>query len=330
MKKVIALLLALLMLCGMAACSKSKDSAKTAEPAAAAAAKDTPAPTAAPTATPAPTDTPAPTEVPAEVAVVNALEKLDELKSLRMDMTMLMEMSITIAAQGMTMNMPIKVNMDYGMDVQKSPYMTKMDVKMDMDMGAMGKQNNTALVYMDMTGDKPVGYSSTDGGVTWVVESEEVSELKPQESILFLKDNAKVFEKVGADTVDGKAVTVYTGKLDGKYAQEIMGATGMEEMMSDLTGAEGTAAETAELKDLLVTVYVDDETGYPVYYAMDMTDMMKDILAAAMKKALGMEDLEGMEVTLDVPAVKVESTLSQFDSVPAIEIPEAALAANNN
>ena len=39
MKKVIALLLALLMLCGMAACSKSKDSAKTAEPAAAAAAK---------------------------------------------------------------------------------------------------------------------------------------------------------------------------------------------------------------------------------------------------------------------------------------------------
>ncbi len=321
MKKTLVILLAVLMLLSMAACSKSKESAKAAEPAA-------PAVTDAPTA--APTNTPAPTEVPADVAVVNALKKLDDLSSMHMDMTMLMDMSLQIAYQGMTMSMPIQMTMDYLMDVQKDPYMSKMDLKMDMNMPSYGQQQtNTALVYMDMTGDKPVGYSSTDGGVTWTFETEDMEKVQPQESIAVLKGNVKDFEKTGTDTVDGKAVTVYSGKLDGKYAQEIMATTGMEELLSELDVNDPTGGSTA-LGDILVTVYVDDETGYPVYYAMDMTDMMKDILAAAMKKAMGMGDMEDMEFTLDVPAIKTECTLSQFDSVAPIEIPEAALAAANN
>lgn len=321
MKKTLVILLAVLMLLSMAACSKSKESAKAAEPAA-------PAVTDAPTA--APTNTPAPTEVPADVAVVNALKKLDDLSSMHMDMTMLMDMSLQIAYQGMTMSMPIQMTMDYLMDVQKDPYMSKMDLKMDMNMPSYGQQQtNTALVYMDMTGDKPVGYSSTDGGATWTFETEDMEKVQPQESIAVLKGNVKDFEKTGTDTVDGKAVTVYSGKLDGKYAQEIMATTGMEELLSELDVNDPTGGSTA-LGDILVTVYVDDETGYPVYYAMDMTDMMKDILAAAMKKAMGMGDMEDMEFTLDVPAIKVDCSLSQFDSVEPIVIPEAALAAANN
>lgn len=324
MKKTLVILLAVLMLLSMAACSKSKESAKAAEPAAPAV---TDAPTAAPTA--APTNTPAPTEVPADVAVVNALKKLDDLSSMHMDMTMLMDMSLQIAYQGMTMNMPIQMTMDYLMDVQKEPYMSKMDVKMDMNMASYGQQTNTALVYMDLTGDKPAGYSSTDGGATWTFETEDMEKVQPQESIAVLKGNVKDFEKTGTETVDGKAVTVYSGRLDGKYAQEIMATTGMEELLSELDVNDPTGGSTA-LGDILVTVYVDDETGYPVYYAMDMTEMLKDVLGAAMKQAMGMEGMEGMEVTLDVPAIKVDCSLSQFDSVEPIVIPEAALAAANN
>ena len=320
MKKIFAILLAALLLLGLAACAKSADSAKAAEPAAPAAAE---APTAVPT------DTPAPTEVPADVAVVNALTKLDQLSSMHMDLTMLMDMSIGISAEGMNMDMPIKMNMGFLMDVQKDPAMSRMDATMDVDMGPVGKQTQTFQVYADMTGETPAAYSSTDGGVTWTKSSgdgESPEQLDPQDTLNVLKSHVQGFEKTGAETFGGKAVTVYEGKLDGQYAQEILAATGMSEMLEDMNVNDPTGGSVA-LGDIPVTVYVDDETGYPVYYAMDMTDMLKDALGAAMEQAMGVGGLEGMEVKLEVPAIKTECTLSQFDSVPPIEIPAAALAA---
>ena len=329
MKKFLAILLALLMILGMAACSKSKDKAETAAPAAnteTKAAAATAAPTAVPTPepTPEPTATPAPTEVPAEVAVINALAKLNDVKSMHMDMTMLMDMAMVVPAMGM--NLPIKVTMNYALDEQRDPALGKMNMTMDMDMGAFGKESMTALVYMDMTGEEAVSYSSTDDGATWTSGGEDLGKIDPQETIEVLKKNAKEFTKVGADTVDGKAVTVYTGKLDGQYVQEIMATTGMSDMLDSMN--MGDTSEGAVPGDILVTISVDDETGYPVYYAYDMTDLLKDVLSAAMKEAMGAGAGE-IEINLDVAAVTTECTLSQFDSVPAIEIPEAALAINN-
>lgn len=318
MKKIIAVLLALVMLLGMAACSKSKESAKAAEPAA-------PAVTDAPTA--APTNTPAPTEVPADVAVVNALKKLDDLSSMHMDMTMLMDMSLQIAYQGMNMGMPVKVTMNFGIDNQKNPALAKMDTTIDMEMAALGNQNYAALVYVDATGEKPISYSTSDDGVSWTAGSEDMGDFDPQKTIEVLQKNIKEFTKVGADTVDGKSVTVYTGKLDGQYAPEIMAATGMSEMLEEMDMGNGLNDAAG---DILVTVSVDDETGYPLYYAMDMTDMLKDALSAAMKEAMGTADLGEAEMNLNVAAITTECTLSQFDSVAPIEIPEAALAAANN
>ena len=280
-----------------------------------------------------PVPTPAPTEVPAEVTVTSALEKLTELNSLRMDMDMLMDMEFKISSQGFSMNMPIQVAMDFLMDVQKEPQMSKLDVKMDMNMSAMGQQSqqtNTALVYVDMSGDQPVSYSSTDEGATWHVGTENAEQFKPQESISLLKEHAKDFQKTGTGTVYGREVTIYSGKLEGAYAQQTMASTGMSEVLSEIADTDDVASNEAVWSDILVTVSIDNETGYPVFYSMDMTDMLKDLLEVALKNAMGMEEAEGMEIELDVSVIKIDSYLTQFDSVPPIEIPEAALAAANN
>ena len=321
MKKAIAILLALLMILGMAAC-KSKEKAEAAAPAGtenkSAAAAATPAPTAEPTATPAPT------EVPAQVAVVNALAKLNDVKSMHMDMNMLMDMSMGVPAMGMTL--PIKMTLEYQVDATNDPKMSKVVGHMAMDMGALGKEEQDALAYVDMTGEKAVSYSSTDGGATWNSGGEGLESITSGDSLDMVKQNAKEFTKVGADTVNGKAVTVYTGKLDGKYVQEVMASTGMDEMLDSMNMGD-TSTEGVTLGDIQVTISVDDETGYPLYYAFDMTDLMKDVLAAAMQQAMGASGAGDIEINLDVSAVTVDCNLSEFDSVPAIEIPEAALAA---
>ena len=327
MKKFIAILLSLLMLLSMAACSKGKASEAAAPTAAP---TNTPAPTAAPTNTPAPTaaptNTPAPTEVPAELVVANALEKLNSLQSMRMDLNMLMDMTIQISASGMNIGMPMKMNMEYGVDIQKNPEMSKLNVLMDMDMGPAGQQSRSLLVYVDNSGESAVSYSSVDDGTTWTVESAAMENFDPQESYFLLKDRAKAFEKIDTKTEDGKNLSVYAGTLDGEYTQQLMASTGMDEILSEITGG---AEENATYDDVPVIVEIDDESGYPVFYSMDMTDLLKDLLTAALKQSMGGNDTEGVDVTLDAPSIKVNCVLSQFDSVEPIVIPEAALAANN-
>ena len=55
----------------------------------------------------------------------------------------------------------------------------------------------------------------------------------------------------------------------------------------------------------------------------------KAIPVEAMRTAMAedMEGLEGMEIAVELSTAKSECVLSQFDSVPPIEIPAAALAA---
>ena len=283
-----------------------------------------------------PVPTPAPTEVPAEVTVASALEKLADLKSMHMDMNMLMAMEIKISSQGLNMNMPIQVTMDCLMDVQKDPQISKLDIKMDMNMDAMGQQSQetySVLVYADASGEKPVSYSSTDEGVTWHVgtgDAEQLEQFRPDESVSLLKEHAKEFQKTGVETLYGREVTVYSGKLEGAYAQQTLESTGMSEVLSEITDTDTVASNEAAWNDILVTVSIDNETGYPVFYSMDMTDMFKDLIGNALKTAMGMEEAEGIEVEMDVSVIKIDSYLSQFDNVPPIEIPEAALAAANN
>ena len=51
------------------------------------------------------------------------------------------------------------------------------------------------------------------------------------------------------------------------------------------------------------------------------------VMAAAMQELMGMSEMEGMEITIDIPVVRGESTLASFNAVEPIVIPEAALSA---
>ena len=343
MKKIVFVCLALLLL-GMTACvsipmerteaSKTAEKALTAEPTAEPVATeeptsiptDTPAPTDTPT--PVPTDTPAPTEIPAEVAVADAMEKLARVQSVHMDMELAMEVEMVVSVGEEKQRLPMDITMTGRTDMSREPYL----VKAAISLSAIG-ENMDALLYGTREDDAVVLYSSTDGGATWTktrqkgVEGFQLPQ-DPTESFGQLLDmGAADLMRVGTDVVDGKPVTVYAGKVEGKYLQEVLESTGAAEELTEAMNEDLPAEVLENLGDINYTVMVEEESGLPVRYSMDMTEAMKSLVETVLQQSLAGQDLEDMEIGLDVPSATLELTWSRFDSIDPVVIPEAVLKA---
>ena len=135
------------------------------------------------------------------------------------------------------------------------------------------------------------------------------------------------FQRTGTAQVNGKTAAVYSGKVDGKYLQDILNSAGAGEEMAEAFGADLSADILASLGKLEVTLMIDEETGLPVRYIVDMTDAVKDLIEAALVQSMGGMSLSEAGVTFEIPTAVLDLVLSQFDSVEPIVIPEAALNA---
>lgn len=318
MKKTISILLALAMVLGLAACMKVK-------------AADTPATetknanvavTAAPTQAP----TPEPTAVPFDVAIAEANEKLQQVKSMHLDMEMTMGLTISISMGEMNQTMPMDIHMLYAMDVITDPYVAKMDLSLS----GMGHEEQKGTIYATRDGENTILYTSDDEGVTWKKSTNPQEGQLPQSpdaTLNMFSGAAANIQLIGTEEVNGKTASVYAGTIDGKFLQEILDSTAAAGELTEAMGADMSAEALADLSDIQVTVKIDQESGLPVQYTIDMADAMKDLMHAALVASMGGELPEGFEMELDMSAMVIDMVLSNFDAVEPIEIPEAALNA---
>ena len=326
MKKSISILLALLMVLGLAACMKVK-AADT--PATAGskdtAAKDTAAVTAVPTPEPTPAPTPEPTEPPFDVAIAAANEKLQQVKSMHTNMEMNMGLVITLAMGEMKQSMPMDINMLYAMDVTYEPNVARADVAL-----SSGDESMKGVIYVVRDGENVITYTSDDEGVTWkknVNPQENQLPQSPDETLNLFSGEGADLQLIGEEEVNGKPAKVYTGTIDGKFLQDVLNSTAAAGELTEAVGADMSEEALANLSDIQVTIQIDKESGLPVQYTIDMADAMKELMMAAMIASMGGEMPEGMTFDIEISDMLIDMTLSDFDAIAPIEIPEAALNA---
>ena len=345
MKKTILILLALTMALVLAACvsvkvaetpligdpepapaiTEAPTAAPTAQPTAEPTVEPTPEPTPEPTAEPTPEPTPEPTEVPLAATVAAANEKLKAVQSLHMDMDMAVDMDMALNMGEMKQTIPVTVRMTIWMDMTRDPDLIRGEI-------AITAMNETteALIYGAREGDNVVTYISPDKGVTWQKQTDvwgSQTLAYPSDTIDLLLGQGMELKELGTMDVNGKPAAVYTGKVDGKMLQEILGSTGAMESMGETLNADLSADTLSKLGDMVVTFMIDEESGLPVRYAVDMGAAMKDLLDAVMAESRAGESMESVEIDMDVTNALLTITLSDFDAVAPITIPEAALNA---
>lgn len=200
---------------------------------------------------------------------------------------------------------------------------------MDVSLSAVDEEMN-GLIYLSQKGEDTILYVSEDNGSTWK------KQINPQDTQLPQSPDAALnlfagfgdsIQKTGTVQVNGRTATVYTGKVEGKYLQQIMASAGYGDDMDSMMGTELSDALLESISDIDVTFMIDEENGLPVRYVIDMTEAMRSLMEAALIQNMGGLSLTEAGVTLELPTAVLELVLSQFDSVPPIQIPEAALNA---
>lgn len=265
---------------------------------------------------------PARAESTPEQELTEAFTNLNTLDSLHMDLDFAIDLTIDISMEGQSiMNLPMNIALKLGMEYQKEPY--AMHGQMEMHMTSMGQtENKQSLMYGEKDGDAVISYSSEDDGVTWTKKRTEKATFSLGDLSTII-GSAKEIQKINMETVDGNDMDVYTAIVDGQYLQKALDAAGSNNPLSGMMGEDGASG----MGDFEVVIYVDRATDLPVRISIDLATMMKEMMDGAMKAAMGMGDMEGVEVKIDLPVASVVCELSQFNSVPPIEIPEAVKAA---
>jgi hypothetical protein len=253
------------------------------------------------------------------VTVADAVQKLNDVKSMSYVMDLQMDMSI----MGQTINTSTFASADYIAD--------PLALKLDMDISS-GTVSQKALTYAVAEGDKLLLYSSTDGGETWFAQESDglaaLEQYDAKSSFNLYAKSAPSFKEAGAETVDGAETLRFDGVINGDALRDVLASSGMDDQLSGL-GLDLNAADLfSGFKDgVPISIWVDQASGLPKKYEMDMTSMMNALmqnLFASLAGSAG-EEIPDEALSLTVDKVLVGVTITAYDNVTEIVIPEAAL-----
>ena len=254
-----------------------------------------------------------------------AYTNLSALDSMHMEMKMMLDMSVRISMSGQSMSLPVNITLVYSTDQQTVPY--TMSGQMEMSLNFMGtSETHRMILYGEKLDSTITSFVSSDDGATWDVNRVEKAPASPSEFVALIVNNSQAYRTLGSETIQDRPVIVCTCLLDAQIFQQYMDTIDSGDVLSGLMGEGGSSMDMLQ-GSIGVTMFIDSETHLPLRFSMDMTEMMSGSLKAAMQSAMGLQEMEGMEVDVDIPAMIIDCDLSQFNSVPPIEIPEAARAA---
>lgn len=250
---------------------------------------------------------------PAEI-VANAQEKLNELKSLSFAMTMAMNMSMA--------DQTLETTTTSTMDCINEPL--KVKAEMVTDMGEMGSM--TIDMYIGMEGEAAMMYMTMDG-TNWmkqeIVDAGMLEQYDAAESMDVYLTSMSDFKDAGSEDINGVAAQRYDGVISEEYLNEVLTDSGALDQVAQygLT-QEDLAAIYQDLGSLPASLWVDPESGLPVRYEMDMTEMMTKLMENLVAQ-LG----AGEDAGIKVDQMKITMDLSNFDAVADFDIPAEALNA---
>ena len=205
-----------------------------------------------------------------------AQEKMKSEKISSLTGKMVMDMEMTISADGETQTMKAANTMD--MTCFYDPTRFKMD--MTVDAGESGTSNMT--MYADTAEDGTCTLYISDG-TNWQAQEVELTQIEQYDAASnmtgYMQDSYE-FQDAGTEQIDGKNARKYTGTLKGDDLKETVMSTGALDSLNSL-GMDTTQVESMfnDLGDLPINLWIDETDLVPVKYEMDMTSLMSKLMA---------------------------------------------------
>lgn len=235
--------------------------------------------------------------------VIAAMEKMSAAQSYHSTMETEMRMEIPeIGEMGMHMQMDMACFVD------------PMKAKVEMMMEIAGERTDLSMFLQQKDGKYEVYVLNGSEWMSAELSSEELTQMDTKASLQMYVDNSKSFSFAGTEEIQGRKADRYDGVIEGETMEKAMAATGNTTgMMWQDLGIDEEVFQ--DLGKLPLSVWIDQESGYPVHYSMDMTDIMGKMMEK-ITAAMGVEDLE-----IKVGEMVISVSFSDFDAIPDFEAP---------
>ncbi len=255
-----------------------------------------------------------------ERKMAKSAANMGQLKSMHMDVDFALDMELAVMGQSMDVDAAIKA----GIDLNTEPFA----MKMDMDVEAMGISQQAQIYIVDEAGER-MAYASDDGGKTWergTVEVDvDVNGMSVKDSLALLSKWADSFEKAGEEKINGSATTKYSGQIDAASLVQLIDASGADDALESSLGLELDSDDAAALKDVPVSIWIDNKSSMVVRVDVDVTELMQSLLSEAIDEVMEdvLEDsgIAGLPLDIKLGAATASVNLSEFDEVGKIELP---------
>ena len=232
-----------------------------------------------------------------------------------MDAKMVMDMDMEVA--GETLETATTINAS----VFNDPMRMKAD--MTMDMGGYG--DVSLSVYAETAEDGTIVmymYDGMDGWYSQEVTTNDLSQYDVSSNMDSYISCATSFKQEGTEQTEGVSAYKYTGVITGEAMQEVMLSSGALDSLSTQMSLDESQIKDmlSDLGDIAVTLWIDEESLYPVRYDMDMTAIMDGMIGKMLETLSdGTEEL-----TMSIPKMTISMTCSNFNNATDFTIPEEA------
>lgn len=242
---------------------------------------------------------------PAE-AMELVMQKTAEVKSVSMEGEM--ELTMSLMAQSVDMKM------DYKTETTTNP--TAVHMIMTMDMSSLGGESQEIETYTVKEGDEFVSYANSGDGWT-KTEADSPESIGAPDASAYMEDVAS-YELLGEEEINGETALHYSGRIDQDKLADVLSSSGAMDAFGDM-GIDGNDPDMFKnLGDIVLEVWVSEDSSLPVRYRMDMTEIMNNLFAKM---------FESLGVQMTVSNVVMVFDVTGYNNVPAITVPEEALNA---
>lgn len=249
-------------------------------------------------------------------AMLSARESMQKVSS----MSYIYSMEMSMKADGETVEMTVDGTADMTMD--------PVAAKMTMNMNMLGMSLTGIELYMVQEGSQTVTYTGMDlfgqGSKTWTKTTGgdgstgvSMEQYNAKDSFdLYLKNGAN-FKAMGTETVQGAPATRYEGVIAKDMLKDTLEKSGSMEQLDSMVDANIDDV-LKKVGDISVTMWLDNETGLPVKYVIDMTNFLVSMMELAAENAG-----ESADVSADKFVVSMEVT--KYNGVGEIKVPQDIL-----
>ena len=251
-----------------------------------------------------------------EAVLARAQEAFDEVTSMHYSI----DMDMGFSSDGES----LEIDTTAEADCIVSPVTIDMDMTMDM----MGLFDMNVKMFIVQEDDHYTIYSGMDdgeGNYTWAKDvmddMDDVSQFDGSANMAIYMENGAEFKEAGTEEINGSTATRYDGVITQEGLETVLEASGVLDQYESM-GIEGMDDLLGEMGDLPMSIWIDNESGLPVKYEMDMAVMMQNLMDKLMA-----EDPEVAGENLTVDKCSLVMTCSDFNTIDSIEIPEEALNA---